>query len=437
MSNLVDQLTLGEIKILAVDSDPSTGGGYAAEVGSYATINNQGTPVGAMYLKTGAGNTAWDRFGTTALSGVVSTGTAGRLSLYPATGNTVADTYVQNAQNVIVAITAQPTRTTPITYTVPNPGDAISAVSFVLTEGAQTVNGAKTFGNDVIVQGNFTVNGTTTFINSTVTQIEDPLITLNKGGGANTGNNSGFEIEENAVITAYFKTENTSPTCAAWLFKAPDSFELRMDLSPLTANRSVQMQDRAGYVALQTPAALTAGSVPYIDTNKLLAEDNANFFWDVTNHRLGIGNASPQESLHVTGNIRASGAGANLRLLAESDWKQYQATVNTTDATVTTLATVPVASNTVMYLTVVVIGRRTGGSSGSPQDSGIYRRTVRLKNASGTLTLFNLQSDYTSEDTAGFNATITVSGTNALVRVTGAANTNITWMATLEQMVNS
>lgn len=47
--------------------------------------------------------------------------------------------------------------------------------------------------------------------------------------------------------------------------------------------------------------ALTLGSVPFATTNGRLTQENANFFWDATNHRLGIGLTNPQSLLHVYG----------------------------------------------------------------------------------------------------------------------------------------
>lgn len=43
----------------------------------------------------------------------------------------------------------------------------------------------------------------------------------------------------------------------------------------------------------------TAGSILYVDTGPVLAQDNANFFWDKTNHRLGIGDTGPGYALTV------------------------------------------------------------------------------------------------------------------------------------------
>ncbi|MCH7951924.1 MerR family transcriptional regulator, partial [Patescibacteria group bacterium] len=48
----------------------------------------------------------------------------------------------------------------------------------------------------------------------------------------------------------------------------------------------------------------TQGSVVFADSSGNLAEDNANFFWDDTNNRLGIGTASPSSfTLQVAGHV--------------------------------------------------------------------------------------------------------------------------------------
>jgi hypothetical protein len=43
----------------------------------------------------------------------------------------------------------------------------------------------------------------------------------------------------------------------------------------------------------------TAGSVLFAGTSGILQQDNANFFWDDTNNRLGIGTSSPLATLHL------------------------------------------------------------------------------------------------------------------------------------------
>ena len=45
----------------------------------------------------------------------------------------------------------------------------------------------------------------------------------------------------------------------------------------------------------------TSGSVLFVNPANTIAQDNANFFWDNTNKRLGIGTASPIDKFDVTG----------------------------------------------------------------------------------------------------------------------------------------
>lgn len=184
-------LTVNEKDILEVDQNPATGLGTPAPVGSLAMLET-GSNVGEVYLKFGAADTQWDKISTTA-NGGISTGDFLRLPIYNtnASGTTLDDVVPQNGFGIDVQIEAQPTRSAAIEYRIPNPGDAIAAVDFLLSEGAQTVNGLKTF-NDGIV-----VNGTLAFINTTNLEVTDKLIRINKGGAAGSAGGAGIEVEEN------------------------------------------------------------------------------------------------------------------------------------------------------------------------------------------------------------------------------------------------
>jgi len=52
---------------------------------------------------------------------------------------------------------------------------------------------------------------------------------------------------------------------------------------------------------LTITTALTQGSVPFIGTSGALLQDNANFFWDDTNNRLGLGTNAPTTALDAFG----------------------------------------------------------------------------------------------------------------------------------------
>jgi hypothetical protein len=54
--------------------------------------------------------------------------------------------------------------------------------------------------------------------------------------------------------------------------------------------------------------AMTVGSVPVATGANDLDQDNANLFYDITNHRLGLGTATPGTTLHVAGATTLGGA---------------------------------------------------------------------------------------------------------------------------------
>jgi len=112
-------------------------------------------------------------------------------------------------------------------------------------------------------------------------------------------------------------------------------------------------------------------------------------------------------------------------------WRQGR--VATTDATVTTIDTIATTSNTCIMVDVQVVARRTGGTAGTAGDVAAYKRLAAFKNVAGVLTQISTTTDAgTFESQAGWDCTVVVSGTNILVRVTGAANNNVTWHSTTQ-----
>ena len=60
-----------------------------------------------------------------------------------------------------------------------------------------------------------------------------------------------------------------------------------------------------------TTTAFTSGSVLFAGGGGIYSQDNANYFWDATNHRLGLGNAAPSTTLDVTGSQNITSTSAN------------------------------------------------------------------------------------------------------------------------------
>lgn len=117
----------------------------------------------------------------------------------------------------------------------------------VLTAAAQSIGGSKTLaallnadgGIDRSTAGTLTIGatnsttinignsgatvniqGTTIYENTPQLLVADPLITVNSGGGAGSGQNSGIQIEENSLITGYAET---SADRNSWILKAPNT----------------------------------------------------------------------------------------------------------------------------------------------------------------------------------------------------------------------
>lgn len=98
-------------------------------------------------------------------------------------------------------------------------------------------------------------------------------------------------------------------------------------------------------------------------------------------------------------------------------------TVTTTDATVTTIETIATTTDTVTTVYATVNGISSDGAS-----TGGYIRVATFENDGGSLAqVGSTTSVHTAEDAAGWDVTFATSGTNILLRVTGALATNIRW----------
>lgn len=109
--------------------------------------------------------------------------------------------------------------------------------------------------------------------------------------------------------------------------------------------------------------------------------------------------------------------------------KSTEAKIETTDATVTTLITLPLEDNASYQIVAQVVGRRTGGVSGTAGDSASYLRVgTFFRVGAGVATQVGATGAvYTAESQAGWDCTMAVTGSDVLVRMTGAAGNNVTW----------
>lgn len=337
-------------------------------------------------------NGSWSAFS----AGTVASGTARRLALYPSSSASISDTDTENSQSVNVAIVAQPTRTAGIVYQITNPGDAVTTADFVLTAGAQTIGGAKTFSNDAIFQGNLTVNGTTTFVNSTQTQIADPLITLNKGGATASAAGAGIEFEENSAITGYFKT---SAARTGFDLKSPATAGIAT-LITASGSQTYTLPNKSGTFMLQVidDTAPQLGGALDVNGNAIVSASNGNII------------IAPQG----TGRIRRAKAGALTRYVDQD----YQDALALTAGTTAVLAAL--TFDTTVYKAEIIEYMIVDGTTNARR---VGRLMVVADGASGSAST-NVSITDLSNETAdpGVVFSAAMSSNNCQISYTTTAN---------------
>ncbi len=102
-------------------------------------------------------------------------------------------------------------------------------------------------------------------------------------------------INNNNVFTA--TTDPNTPTVVA--------VENDIWINTSTNPNSINIWNGTAWVDIAHTG--TTGSIFFAGTDGKLTENNTNLFWDNTNNRLGIGNNTPNESLHITNNMQLDG----------------------------------------------------------------------------------------------------------------------------------
>lgn len=170
------------------------------------------------------------------------------------------------------------------------------------------------------------------------------------------------------------------------------------------------------------------GAVSY--SNLILATNNTVRMSIRKDGEVGIGTGvgTPSALFHVLG-VSATGFNQTLEPVLNVTEKVSGNTVNTTDATVTTIQTIAIPTDKVLMIETRVTARKTAGAGvGTVNDGNGYVRTATYANIAGVVTLSGaVQTSYTGEGIAAFNVTLVISGTDVLIRVTGAANDDVTW----------
>lgn len=155
---------------------------------------------------------------------------------------------------------------------------------------------------------NFTVQDNTTYaaeIETSPTFTVPTATTISNGLGIRLGPGNAV-LSGTGVITNGVNLEVEEPAFGTTKFAA--RLKGRVDIGT-TGQASFS---RLGVLTLGTPLAVTnggtgtgtaftAGSVVFAGASGVYSQDNANFFWDATNHRLGLYNTTPSYIIDIAG----------------------------------------------------------------------------------------------------------------------------------------
>jgi len=102
-------------------------------------------------------------------------------------------------------------------------GDGISVAAnavavdstVVRTSGTQTIGGAKTFSDDMVLSGNLTVNGTQTIMNTTVASLADNIVELNRDASGAPSEDAGLQVNRGSSSDVFLKWDESAD---AWMF---------------------------------------------------------------------------------------------------------------------------------------------------------------------------------------------------------------------------
>ena len=251
-------------------------------------------------------------------------------------------------------------------------GDALFTLAL-----ASSIDGAKTFTNNVVIQGDLDVQGTTTTIDTTNLDVKDKNITLNYGTGDTSANANGAGITIQDAVSAgndatlTWNTSNDSfnfshdvnvtgglTTNEKIIVNQPSSNtvnellileanDIYSDVIQTDTGGSVRLRTNSGAYRIYTGGAATSQTASgatqalildssqnatfagTINSGAITADgltvDTTTLVVDSTNNRVGIGTSSPSQLLEI------SGADAPSIRLNDTTYNQY-AEISTANA---------------------------------------------------------------------------------------------------------
>lgn len=123
--------------------------------------------------------------------------------------------------------------------------------------------------------------------------------------------------------------------------------------------------------------------------------------------------------------------------IVDSQNGRYESSIITNDASYNTIYSLDCSSEGSWLIELRITSRRLGGLAGNAGDGATFKRTFRIKSVNSSVTIHDLQADYTSRDHHLMNVDVSVSSTNVLVKVRGVNNNNLKWNADIISSINN
>jgi hypothetical protein len=256
------------------------------------------------------------------------------------------------------------------------------------------------------------------------------------GGGGGSGGAKGDHIQVNLTATAASVLDNGRERCPF-----NQVFDAGGGGLSLTGGKITLTAGKRYRLSCHSSTAAAENFLFYDFTNALDLSPQFNNSTSIEGSGCMECIVSPSSNIDVglaTNSVSSfkgvSAAGAGVSMMVEEmpvGEDSIDATVSTTDATVTTCGVFPTASNQVYHVEVRVVARETVASA----EAASYKLLGTFKNDGGVLSpVGSVTVEHAGEDTVGWDATLDASGTDIRTRVTGAAATNIDWKSRLNAM---
>lgn len=286
---------------------------------------------------------------------------------------------------------------TPISNALIGTGEFITTTpsNYVRIVAARASVENTAIGNNVL-SGVTVASNNIAFGSNAGTTLEDGYLNSILGSGADVGANT---IKSNVV--------GSGANCLA-------------DSSTVLGANATASAAATGGIAIGSGAAITTAGQYQIGAAAVSGTAQMKFGGQVVSDEAWIGGGASELAIDANGNI------VKTTPVAFSGM--------TTDATATSIANWTIANNTVRRIQALITGRRTGGTAGAVNDSGVYRLEGAVKNNGGVISISAVK-EVEQEDQAAWNVAIAQPGVpdgTVHIYVTGALNNNVSWEAKIK-----